>query len=356
MIDRGKDFTIFDLLKQIKKLFEFALFQYKIIFTASILAGLIGILVAWLTPITYTSKVNFVLEEGKGSASGLSAIAGQFGLDLNSATGGSSNLFAGDNIIGLLKSNKFTKETLLTVFDSSKNSSLADKFAEVYDLINKWEGNKNINKKIFFPPETDKIKFSNLQDSLLQSIAEKVNLDILGVERVSKKMSFFEVSATFRDEKLANFFTERLVNRTISFYIETKTRRQRSNVDRLQKRADSISNLLNLQTFSAASEQSRIIDINPVFNVEKVRSEISFRDKTMLATIFTEVVKNLEIQKATLTQETPLVQIIDATDFPLKKNKKSKLMYLIIFGVIGFIFTILILLFINQQKEIHNLK
>ncbi len=67
----------------------------------------------------------------------------------------------------------------------------------------------------------------------------------------------------------------------------------------------------------------------------------------MLATIYAEVVKNLEIQKASLTQETPVIQVVDEIQTPLKKNKKSKLQFLIMGG---FIAGFLAVLFLTAKK------
>jgi hypothetical protein len=53
--------------------------------------------------------------------------------------------------------------------------------------------------------------------------------------------------------------------------------------------------------------------------------ETDIRDKTMLATIFASVAQNLEIEKFTLSQETPVIQILDASVFPLQKQKMSRL-------------------------------
>jgi hypothetical protein len=64
----------------------------------------------------------------------------------------------------------------------------------------------------------------------------------------------------------------------------------------------------------------------------------------MAATIFAEVVKNLEISKTILNQETPVIQMVDQSTFPLYKEKVSKLKSLIIGGILAGIFVVLYLL------------
>ena len=74
------------------------------------------------------------------------------------------------------------------------------------------------------------------------------------------------------------------------------------------------------------------LDVNQAYARPFVNAEISSRDKFMQSTVYAEIIKNLELSKTSLAQESPTVQILDAPEFPLKKNKISKLKY----AVVGF--------------------
>ncbi len=89
------------------------------------------------------------------------------------------------------------------------------------------------------------------------------------------------------------------------FYIDTKTKRLSTNVKRLQEKADSLLYALNRKTYSAADANRQLLDVNPVYAVPEVSAEISSRDKVIQGTIYAEIVKNLEISKTSLIQETP---------------------------------------------------
>jgi hypothetical protein len=112
----------------------------------------------------------------------------------------------------------------------------------------------------------------------------------------------------------------------------------------LQKRADSIGLLLNNTTYKAAESQQVLVDLNPALRTAPVASEISSREKIMLATIFAEVVKNLELAKFTLSQEIPVIQVVDSSFFPLKKEKESKLVWTISLGLLAGLMAIFYLL------------
>ncbi|RZL17462.1 MAG: hypothetical protein EOO89_07780, partial [Pedobacter sp.] len=52
--------------------------KFKIV-AFSLIGAVFGILLAWKWPVTYSAKTTFVVEEGKGSGTGLlSSLAGQF--------------------------------------------------------------------------------------------------------------------------------------------------------------------------------------------------------------------------------------------------------------------------------------
>lgn len=344
--ENSDEISLSELIQKIKDWYNYLKTQWKQILLVGFIGGGIGFLIAFFTPTTYTAKVSFVLEEGKAGGSGLSALAGEFGLDMSSNS--NSNMLAGDNIIRLLGSRRMVKISLLSPYDSVKKITLADKYATVYGLKKKWE--KSLKHTVNF--DAYKITQNKLElDSLLHIIEDRILKEELKVERRDKRMSFIDVSVSMRDELLNKFFSENLIRETADFYIETKTRRKRDNVTRLQKRADSIAGILNRQTYTAATSQSQSLDINPAFQIEAVGNEINIRNKGLLMAIYGEVVKNLEIQKATLTQETPVMQQIDVPEMPLIKNKASKLFSILQFGFIAILLSSIFFIIKNQGKK-----
>jgi hypothetical protein len=133
---------------------------------------------------------------------------------------------------------------------------------------------------------------------------------------------------------------------------ESKTKLKAANVALLQRRADSLSALLNDKTLRAASSQQVLVDVNPALKTAPITAEISSREKSMIATIFAEVVKNLEIAKSILSQETPAIQMVDQSTFPLEKVKASKAKAAIMWGMmLVFLYTgfLLVSKWINSQ-------
>jgi hypothetical protein len=342
----AEEFSVPDLLIIIKKGLVFIRSKIIRIIAVGILGALIGFIYAYITPLNYLSKVVFVVQENRSSGSSVSSLVGQFGLDISG--GGGGDVFAGDNILLFLKSESLCRETMLSSYDDNNSVTLADKYAECYGFTKKWSKQKSIGY-VSFSNLKDGI-IPRLEDSLLQVIVNKHFLKFnFNVSKPDRKASFIQIAVTTRNEKLSYLISKRLVEIATQKYIDSKIRLKLVNVTILQKRADSLAALLNDKITKVSASQQNLIDVNPAIKAVAIPTEISTRDKSMIATIFAEVVKNLEIAKTILSQETPSIQIVDKSTFPLEKIQPSKVSYMLIWG---FVFVFFYLFYIIALKWI----
>jgi hypothetical protein len=296
------------------------LFQFKKLFILVAAIGMLGgSIAAWLWPITYSSRTSFIIEDTKaGGGSLLAGLAGQIGLDIGGAMGGTSGVLAGDNVLALLRSDQMIKSTLITPYQDQGEKTLADVYAESNKLKESW-AKYNQGKLISFPQ--DRKVYTRLQDSLLQDMVIRIAEKNLSVSKPDKKLGFFQLIVTMPDEQLSQLFSLRIIDKATEFYVYTKTKSQRTNVERLQARADSIERLLNRKTYSASAANRVLLDANPAFPTANPGIELQQRDKMVLQSIYGEILKNLEIGRTVLIQETPTFQIVDKPELPLQKNK-----------------------------------
>jgi hypothetical protein len=336
---------LLDRLNDVRYLMQFK----KSIVVVILIAATLGAALAWKWPVTYTARLTFVIDDSKsgGAGGGLSSIASQFGFNLD-GIGGASGVLAGDNVQELLKSQKLIKETLISSYDTKGTTSLADQYAKVYKLNKQWLKYSPDGKVITFPVKAK--NYTRLQDSLLHEITNRILEGDFGVAKTDKKLSFFEVNTTMRDEKLAELFCIRMIKQGTDFFILTKTGRLRHNVERLQHRADSIGVILNRKTYAASSASQSLLDINPAYTSANATSDIRERDKLVLSSVFTETVKNLEASKTMLAQETPTVQIVDEPELPLKKNRLKYPTTIALF-IIGFVGVYSLYLITTRKTE-----
>lgn len=351
-ISTNDSYSLRMIFTRIKGIYQFLLKNWIGIFVISILGGCAGFIYAWRTPINYTATTSFIVEEKSSgnTLSGLASLAGQFGVDVGSSTGG--GLMSGDNILLFFKSTSLAREVLLSNYDTSSKQSLADIYADKYDLKKNWE--KSGIKEIRFPVINGQNGYSRIQDSLIQIIIQDIHKNNFTVSRVDKKAGFIEVKTTMLSDMLAKLYCERIVDKAVERYISVKIQRQKSTVEKLQSRVDSVARLLNQKTISSASLQTSAttMDINPLFKANSiVATENTIRDKTMLSTIFASATQNLELAKFTLSQETPVIQIVDSPSFPLKMIKKSKLVGAIAMSII---FGIVYIIYLLVRRVIKN--
>lgn len=348
------EISLKELIQKLGDWYGYLKTQWWKIAIAGILGGVIGFVYAWMQPITYTAKTTFVVEDAKsgGGLSGLASLAGQFGVDVGG--GGGGGLIAGDNILLYFKSESLSREVLLSPWDSAGKQSLADRYIQAHGLQEKWAENKRIGN-ISFQVDFGATQYTRLQDSLLQVI---INDHILkkqfSINKIDKKAGFIQLSVTMQDESLAKIYCDKLVDIAVKRYVVLKTERQQKTVDKLQARVDSIGNLLNRKTSASAALQTAnaTMDVNPLYRTNTaVATELTTRDKTMLATVYGEVVKNLEFAKFTLSQETPVIQIVDSSILPLEKNIVSKKKSIIIGITLAFFFTPLFLILYKIIKD-----
>jgi hypothetical protein len=121
------------------------------------------------------------------------------------------------------------------------------------------------------------------------------------------------------------------VNETILYYVGIKTSVANQNINRLERRADSILQILNAKSYQTATQQ--ILDANMAFKSAIVPSELSQREKTLNYAIYTEIIKNLEASKMSLSSQTPVINLLDMPKYPLEDNRITwKKLLLLVWG------------------------
>jgi hypothetical protein len=341
--DETGDITLKDIVLRFGSFFRFLKRKSVVILLWAVLGGVIGLVYAMFKKPSYIATCSFVLDETK--TSGLSQYAGlasMAGIDLGDNGGG---VFEGDNIVELYTSRSMIAKALLSKIDiSGKPQLLIDRYIDFLDLRNKWKKSDNIDSISFQnPPE----KFNRKQDSLLIVVVTDINQKVLAVGRPDKKLSIINVNVKFGDELFAKAFNDSLVATVNDFYIKTKTKKKSLNVAVLQRQADSVKAVLNSSISGVASALDAAPNANPALLSLKVPSQKKQVDVQASSAIYAEIVKNLELAKITLRQETPLIQVIDNPILPLTVEKAGKIKDLLM----GFILGGLVAIFYLSAKK-----
>ncbi len=347
------EISLKELIQKINEWIAYLKTKWKIIFLAGFLGAAIGVVYALFQKPTYKAVLTFALEEDKGSGGGLSGamgLASSFGIDLGSSGGGA---FAGSNLMELMKSRLLVEKTLLNpVLVNGNTISLAEYYIQINELREKWSEKPSL-KNIQFLPNADRSNFTLQQDSILQTIFKSLtNLKSLTISQKDKKVSITNIEVISENEKFAKVFCENLAKETSEFYIETKSKKSRLNVEILQKQTDSIREALNSAITGVASASDNVYNLNSALMVKRAPSTKKQVDVQANTAILTQLVAQLELSKVTLRKETPLIQVIDRPILPLEKDKVSKLKSLILGGFLAGFLTVLYLVFLSLYKKI----
>lgn len=337
------------LIALLKTYLAFLRTKIGLIAGVTALGAVLGLTYVTIKPIKYTARSSFVVEDSKslGGSGLMGAISGQLGPELLGALGG-SNLLSGENIIELAKSRSLLRKTFLTSYDGSE-MSLADRYATSLKLKEDWLDSRKVGVKVDF--SLTKKPYSRLEDSLLNTLIDRVIKKDIEVFKPDRRLSLFEINITMRDEQLASLFCKRLLSMTSDLYINAKTKRIKGNISRLQHLADSLQRYANQRVRTTAQSNFKMLDLNPQYYDQEAESTINSREESLSGMIYAEVLKNLEISKASLLQETPTIQLVDTPETPLPSNLIEWYEGLI-YGLLGGLFaSVFLLVFLFEPKS-----
>lgn len=316
-----KELTIKELLLELKEWKNYFWSLRKKVFLIGILGLILGAGYGFLKNPTYNALLTFALEDEKSnSMSGALSIASQFGVDLGGAKG--SSAFSGPNLLELMKSRVMVEKALLSPYPKNPKQTLIEYYIDQKEWRKDWENGDNEKlKKCNFPVGANRAAFNQTQDSILGVLHKTLTEKALNVERKVKLTTIVSVEFSDKDEFFAKYFTEALTENVSQFYIETRSKKARTNYEVLKKQTDSVRTELTNAIKGVATSNDAIFGLNPAMNVKRVPSVNRQVDVQANTAILTELVKNLELAKVDLRKETPLIQIIDTPLLPLPYEK-----------------------------------
>jgi hypothetical protein len=345
------EISLKELIKKAKEWYLYFFSKWKIIVLAGFIGAALGLTYSFSKKPIYTATLTFALEDekaggGLGSALGL---ASSFGIDLGS---GGGSIFTGSNLTELFKSRSMVEQTLMTpVTLNGKVISLA----EMYIQNNKWRDSWNENpkfKNIQFLPETKRKYFTRVHDSILGVIYQNLSKGSLTVAQKDKKIAIISMDVTSTSELFSLKFCEALANQVGKFYVDTKSKKARINMEILERQTDSVRAELNGAITGVAVANDNTFMLNPALNVRRAPSVRRQVDVQANTAILTELVKQSELAKVTLRKETPLIQVIDRPILPLPNERFGKAKGLMMGGFLAGFFVILGLIVRKVFKDL----
>ena len=348
---QNDEISLKELIEKGREWFSYLLSQWKVIVLAGIVGAGLGLAYSFSKKPVYTASLSFALEDEKGGGGLGSALglASSLGLDLG---GGGGSIFTGSNLTELFKSRAMVEQTLLSpVVVDRKTVSLAEMYIQNNGWRDKWNDTPKY-KAIQFLPDTKRKYFTRVHDSILGVMYQDLSKTGLVVGQKDKKIAIITIDVSSTNELFSKYFTEALVKEVSDFYVMTKSKKARMNMDILERQTDSIRGALNGAITGVAVANDNTFGLNPAMNVRRAPSARRQVDVQANTAILTELVKQTELAKVTLRKETPLIQVIDQPILPLKKEKFGKAKGILIGGFLAGFLILLILIIKRIVKQL----
>ena len=320
------------LLLDLGEFLSYLLKRWRVVVLFIVVGALLGLSLSLFKRTQYTASLSFVLEEqsGGGSMGAAASIAAQFGINLGGLSQ-SGGFFQDDNIIEFLRSRSMINQTLLSeaTFNGT-TERLVDRYVSFKKLREKWQRSDKLHDFVF----QDTVGIY-LQDSLMAGFYKQIIEDHLEVRKPDKRLNIVEVNFESPDELFSKLFVEKLIATASDFYIKTRTKRAKENVDVLTFQVDSVRKELNDAIRGVATATDANPNPNRAFQSLRVASQLRTVDVQANTEILKELVANQELARITLRNERPIIQTLDRPILPLKNDKIGKAKGLVLGGVLG---------------------
>ena len=304
--------SIRDYRRELKK-------KFILISTVLIVSIISGLVYSSNQKDKFEAVLSFIVEgQSEGSnLSSLSGMASQFGLDLG---GSSSSSFSQQNVIELLKSRKIIESTLSkSCIVNNEEDILLNHYISINNMI---QDGENISF------------ISSSKDSITNIIWRQITNSKLDISYQNDEANILNLTYTSINSEFAKNFTELLVEEMSQMYSHYQTEKTRKSLKNLELRSDSIFRELK----NSERNFARVKDRNlRVINASGRLDEIKYmREVQVLNAIYLELIKNTELVKMNLLNETPIIQLIDVPVLPLEySNRSSKLFWVFSFSFLG---------------------
>lgn len=334
-MEKKNEPTVREFFVNFQQTIVFLLHKWKMITLIGLLGGGLGLTLSLMSEFKYLGTVKFLIEDDGKSGSGLSSLANNFGL--SSLSGGNSSIFTAPNFLEFLKTRSLVEKALLKPMSEAKYSHMT--YAEFYIKFNKiektWVDQPKL-KNISFKVNDKREEFSREKDSILGSIyTNLIESNQLKVFQFNEDNSILQIDVNSLNEVFSKNFSIELMSVASEYYMETKTEKLRRNVSILQKQTDSVRNELYNSMNASASATDNIFGLNPSMNIKRVSFAKEQARTQINSAIMTELIRNLQLAKMNLLEQTPVINVIEEPIYPLFKKKLGKAKGIVFGGIIA---------------------
>lgn len=336
--------------------------NWKSILLWAVIAGVLGVLIGLCMPRVYTvtSKLSPELSSRTTSNSNLSSLASMAGVNISSLTG-NSDAFRPDLYPEIIRSVPFItdlfdmpvsfkrkKETIeTTYFDymlSYQRHAWWEVVASVPFTVSDWlrgvisPEEEDVEEDLVHPA-VDNFRLTKSQTSVVKAVRERISAT------VDRKNYMLTLSYKDQDKVIAAQVSQLIIDNLTRYITEYRTEKARQDLEYYQKIYDEAKDDYQAKQREYAlyvdSHQGSVSRISQIRQVQ-LQNEYNLQYQ-----VFTTASQQLQLAKAKVQQETPVMACIQPPTVPLK-GKPSKWYMLFTYACVGFFLAILWFLFVKD--------
>ena len=315
-----------DLVEILKKIYK----SKKIILIISFFFALLGVAVALLSTVKYSSETIFITQNQESNSSSLSGVASLVGINL-----GTSN-FGGEIPSSMYpqvsNSPKFKRLLLNSYIDFDNKINLKQYLIDYYKL--------NI--------ENDKIN-SDLYVSELENECFKI-IDKIITININQKDGFISLLSTLPVAEYSANLTINAKEILQEIIIDNKIESANQNLIFSQQQLEEKKLIFDeIQAKLAYFSDSNLNSVNSFVINERNKLEAEFQ---IINAVVTELSKQVEQAKLQVSKDTPVFSTIKEAVIPVERTSPKRTQIVLIFGFTGLIISIISVLIFQPLKKI----
>lgn len=322
----------------------------------SIIAGIIGVVLAFGTPKIYKSTVVLAPEESGNSFSGsISSLASMVGMNMK--IGQTGDALYPEIYPELIKSNKFlvdlfevkvttqkTHDTYTYLEYLQKHQKIAIHEYPIAFILECYAKLKT-DSTTGLAHKPDPFQLTKKEDEIARAITRKIDCS------VDKKTSVITITVEDQDPLIAATMADSVQVHLQKAITNYRTNKARIDLEYMEKLYDEA----HLQYVKARQKYAAYGDANSKVVLQSVQSVLDDLENELQLkyNIYQQVVEQLEVAKAKVQERTPAFTIVQNASVPIKHSSRPKIVTLLIWMVLGFLLRCGILTWRNRKLFIN---
>lgn len=326
--------------------------QRKLILVVTAIAIVIGLLVAFLSPVEYSASCTVVPQQTEKSGGNLAGIASMMGVNLGSGMSGET--LSPTVYPNIVKSAPYCSDIMQTKITTKKSSvpiTLYEYYTEdeyrdknLFSIIAKYtiglpgtilsaitsNDSEDLGQGIYSDTITGKvISLSEDERKVYEIISNNIQLEL------NSKDGYIVLGYSFGEPEAVAQITQNLYTTLDKYVRNYKAQKAEDNLIFVQSsyedaRADFLRKQSELAAFQDANRDLSTASARAVLRRLNSEYDIAF-------TVYNELAKQLEQAKLAVKQSIPVLTVIDPVVVPNQKSAPRRAMILIVFTFLGFI-------------------